>query len=107
MEKFNLDDMVKGWFIGNINPTVLSTEVCEVAVKHYKAGDSEKSHYHKIATEVTVVIQGKVSMGGINYSAGDIIKIDPGTAVDFFCHTDAITTVVKIPGALNDKYLSE
>ncbi len=39
MKVFHLDEMVKGWFVGNFNPTVLSTNDVEVAVKKYKAGD--------------------------------------------------------------------
>ena len=105
MEKFNLDTMLKGWFVGDIHPTVFRTNVCEVAVKHYKEGDKESKHYHKLATEITVIIKGNVRMGGIDYSEGDIIKVEPGEAVDFYCYTDTITTVVKLPGALNDKYL--
>ena len=34
-----LDDMTKGWFVGNFEPTVLNTEDVEVAVKKYKKGD--------------------------------------------------------------------
>ena len=40
----NLEKMVKGWFVGNFEPTLLNTEACEVAVKSYKAGDSEEMH---------------------------------------------------------------
>lgn len=105
MEIYSLDKMIKGWFIGNINPTVLTTEDCEVAVKSYKSGDSEETHFHKIATEITVIISGRVRIGNHDLSAGDIIKILPNEAVDFYCYEDAITTVVKIPGALNDKYI--
>jgi quercetin dioxygenase-like cupin family protein len=98
--------MVKGWFIGNFEPTLVNTNDVEVAVKHYKAGDFESSHYHKIATELTVIVSGDVEMNGERYSAGDIIIIEPGEATDFCCTTDSVTVVVKIPGASNDKYLS-
>lgn len=60
---------------------------------------------HKIATEITVIIVGKVVMMGKEYSAGSIIKINPGESTDFHALEDTITTVVKLPGALNDKYL--
>lgn len=97
--------MVKGWFVGNFNPTVLSTNDVEVAVKKYKAGDYESSHYHKIATEITVITDGKVRMNGATYSSGAIIVIEPNQATDFLALTDVTTTVVKYPGANNDKYL--
>lgn len=97
--------MVKGWFVGNFNPTVLSTSDVEVAVKKYKVGDYEHSHYHKIATEITVIVEGQVKMNGVIYQAGSIIVIEPNEATDFLALTNVTTTVVKYPGANDDKYL--
>ncbi|MCK7510365.1 MAG: hypothetical protein MZV70_44160 [Desulfobacterales bacterium] len=37
--------------------------------------------------------------------SGDIIVIDPGQSTDFIALENAITVVVKIPGAPNDKYV--
>ena len=105
LEKYNLNDMVRGWFVGNFSPTVLSTNDVEVAIQQYKAGDKEETHLHKIATEITVIFNGTVEMNGQQYNHGDIIKIMPGTATDFIAVTDVTTIVVKIPGANNDKYI--
>jgi quercetin dioxygenase-like cupin family protein len=104
MIKANLKNFVKGWFVGNFSPTLISTNDVEVAVKRYKAGDYESSHYHKIATEITVIVSGEVEMNGIKYSDDDIIVIEPGDKTDFRCLTDVVTVVVKHPGANNDKY---
>jgi hypothetical protein len=105
MKVYRLEDMTKGWFVGNFNPTVLSTNDVEVAVKMYKAGDSESSHYHKVATEITVITSGEVRMNGVTYGAGDILVIEPFQATDFLAVTDVVTTVVKFPGANDDKFL--
>ena len=102
---YKLKDMKKGWFIGNFTPTVLSTDQVEVAIKHYKRGDHESEHHHKIATEITAIIDGQVKMNGVVYDAGDIIIIEPNTSTDFIALTDVITTVVKYPGAIEDKYI--
>lgn len=108
MEIFELSDMKGGWFAGNFEPTLLNTGDFEVAVKSYKKGDYEKKHYHKIATEYTVISYGEVEMNKTRYSAGQIIRIDPGEATDFFVLSDiAITTVLKVPSVADDKYLSE
>lgn len=106
IERYKLEDMVKGWFIGAFEPTLFSTSDVEIAVKKYKKGDCEKSHHHKRATEFTVIITGEVEMNGMHYSDGDIIKISPGTSANFKTLTDATTVVVKIPGAANDKYIT-
>lgn len=104
MKVFSLDDMTKGWFVGNFLPTVLSTNQVEVAVKRYKAGEYEPAHHHKIATEITVITDGEVRMNDIVYGAGAILVIEPNTPTDFLALTDATTTVVKFPGANDDKY---
>lgn len=105
MKTGKLDEMVKGWFVGNFEPTLLKTDTCEVAVKYYKAGDVEALHHHRVATEVTVVVSGRVRMCEREWDAGDIIVLEPGEATAFEALTDACNVVVKLPGASNDKYL--
>ncbi len=106
MKKVKLKDMKGGWFIGNFEPSLLKTNDVEVAVKKYKSGDSEEAHYHKVATEYTVILEGKVRMMGIEYSQGEILIIKPMESTDFLALTDVTTVVVKVPGASNDKYIT-
>ena len=108
MKIAKLEDMIKGWFVGNFDPTLFRTNDVEVAVKSYNKGDYEARHYHKIATELTVIISGRVRMNGVDYGKGDIIVMEPNEATDFECLEDNTqNVVVKIPGANNDKYLCE
>lgn len=104
MKHAKLNDMVKGWFVGGFTPSAYSTDVCEVAVKQYKAGDYEAAHHHKIATEITLILTGQVRMMGREWGAGDIVVLSPGEVTDFSAITDATNVVVKVPGARNDKY---
>ena len=96
--------MVKGWFVGNFEPTLINTADVEVAVKEYRCGTSEERHYHKISTEITVIVSGRVRMNGVEYYKGDIIIIEPMESSDFQALEDTVTTVVKYPGATHDKY---
>ena len=105
MNTGKLQDMFKGWFVGDFDPSLLRTDACEVAVKSYKAGDSEELHHHKVATEVTLILSGRVHMCGKEWGEGDIIVLSPGEATDFVALTDAVNVFVKTPGAKNDKYL--
>jgi quercetin dioxygenase-like cupin family protein len=105
MKKDLLKDFIGGWFIGNFDPSLLKTNDVEVAVKHYKPGDYDKEHFHKIGTEYTVIVKGKVKMSGKEYSEGDVLTISPMESTDFLAITEVTTVVVKIPGASNDKYL--
>ena len=107
MKTARLEDMVKGWFIGNFDPTLYRTNDVEVAVKTYQSGDYEGTHYHKLATEFTMIISRKVRMNGNEYMAGDIIVMEPNEITDFEALTDTVNVVVKIPGANHDKYVVE
>ncbi len=107
MKVRKLSEMTKGWFIGNFTPTVYKTNDCEVAVKTYKRGDKEGKHFHKIATELTVIVSGTVRMFDSEFSEGDIVICEPGDATDFEALTDAVNVVVKIPGCNDDKYICE
>ncbi|RDC54240.1 hypothetical protein DU508_22390 [Pedobacter chinensis] len=105
MEVYKIKDMFNGWFIGNFEPSLLKTNDLEVGLKEYKKGDYEGFHYHKIATEYTVIVCGKVEMNGIQYEEGDILVMKPFDVTDFKALTDVKTLVVKLPGANNDKYI--
>lgn len=105
MKISNLNDMKGGWFIGNFEPSLFKTNHCEIAVKTYRAGAHEAKHYHKIATEYTIIVKGKVSMFEQEFQEGTIVIVEPGDATEFIALEDSINVVVKIPGANNDKYL--
>jgi hypothetical protein len=104
MELNNLNNMIRGWFIGNFEPSLYKTDL-EVGIKKYKAGDKEENHYHKLSKEFTVIISGVVKMNNIIYKENDIIKIDEYEETDFECLKDAITVVVKTKSIEGDKYI--
>lgn len=101
----NLKNFTKGWFIGDFEPTLFNTNDFEIAIKNYSLGDYEPSHYHKISTEFTVIVDGVVLMNNIEYKKDDIIMIKPNEPTDFKCLTNVTTVVVKIPSSKDDKYI--
>jgi hypothetical protein len=105
MRAAKLDEMTRGWFVGGFQPAAYSTDACEVGVKYYAASDKEARHLHRLATEITLILFGRVRMMGREWGRGDIVVLSPGEATDFEAITDSATVVVKVPGALNDKYL--
>lgn len=96
--------MINGWFVGNFEPNVIKSKDFEVGIKYYKQNDYEERHYHKISTEITVIVDGAVKMNGNIYKKGDIVVINPNESTDFLALSDSITAVVKIPSTKNDKY---
>lgn len=104
MQVFKLDKMVRGWFVGRFRPTAYDTNLCEVAIKQYKAGDKEAPHVHHLADELTAVISGMVTMNGQQFVNGDIVLIPKGEICEFMCLEDAITVVYKSCSSIDDKY---
>ncbi len=70
MKLFRLDNMVRGWFVGDFSPSVVQSEAVEVGVRSYAAGDREDWHLHKVATELTAILSGEVIMNGIRVLRG-------------------------------------
>ncbi len=104
MIAYKMSDMFKGWFVGDFEPTAYKTSECEVAIKSYSKGDTEYAHYHKIATEITVIQSGKVIMFDTEYVSGDVIVVEPGEETAFLALEDTVTIVVKFPSVVGDKY---
>ena len=98
-----IENMPGGWFIGNFFPSVIQTEEFEICVKRYKAGQIESLHFQLVATEVTVVISGKIRMGGKTFGPNDIILLEPGEVCDFEAKTDTVLVAVKTPSLPEDK----
>lgn len=100
-----LDEFKLGWVVGNFQPTLIRTEQLEVAIKYYKKGQLEPRHHHRIATEWTIVVKGKVHMRQTDYQKGDVIVIKPGESTSFRAIEDSITVVIKTPSVTSDKYI--
>ena len=107
MTVHRLEDMTKGWFVGDFEPTLFRSSDVEVAVKDYAAGASEERHVHRVATELTAIVAGRVRMDGRDLERGDVVVVAPGEASDFLALTDATVVAVKLPAVPGDKYLVE
>lgn len=100
-----LDDFKLGWVIGDFDPAIYKTKDIEVGVKYYEPLVKEPKHLHKIATEYTIILLGRVKVNGIEYSKGDLIKVDKNQISEFETLEKTITLVVKTPSAPGDKYV--
>lgn len=106
MFKSNLSEYKNGWLLGNFSPAVIQTSDFEVCVKTFKGGDRETSHYQVIATEITLVLSGKVRMGEILLVEDEILVIEPGEIADFEALTDCKVLGIKFPSLPEDKVLA-
>ena len=103
MDLYKINDFVKGWIVGDFTPSLHKNSEFEVAVKFFKQGDIEASHKQLIATEITVVIEGEVRLGGSMFKRGDVISIPPHEVAAFESLTDSSLVCIKFPSLPNDK----
>ena len=106
MEIKNLKNFVRGWIIGDFDPSLCKTNEFEIGIKRYNSGEKEPSHYHKLSTEYTIVVEGIIKMNNTIYKKDDIVVVNMWETTNFECIENAITVVVKTPHVPNDKYYS-
>lgn len=105
MKKFYYSDMKGGWFVGDFLPSAFQTKDFEVAYVKHQKNQTWAKHFHKIATEITMVIKGKIQINDKIFSSGDIFVISPNEiAVPKFLE-DSEVIVIKTPSDVNDKYI--
>ena len=107
MKKFQYKDMWRGWFIGDFEPTAFKTKNFEVGFGIHKKGDKWHKHYHKLATEITLIVKGKVRVNEKIFSKGEIFVIEPNEVVDPLFLEDTEFVVVKTISDTKDKYIIE
>lgn len=67
MKKYNVKNFIRGWFIGDFEPSLVKTKNFEVAIQSYKKGDKEKTHIYKVADEFTAIVKGSCKLNGKLY----------------------------------------
>ncbi len=104
MEVFKLRHMTGGWFVGNFTPSVFDFPDLEVGYKKHLKGEKWPVHIHKIATEATLIIRGKMKIQNRILSDGDIFVIQPWEVADPEFLEDCEVVIVKMPSIPGDKY---
>ena len=99
-----LNEMTRGWFIGNFEPSVFRTKDFEVGVLFFPKGERKPPHFHKVGTEYNVLLSGYFTTHDQTLVAGDIFTIEPGEVVDPIFHEDCRILCVKVPSVPEDKY---
>jgi quercetin dioxygenase-like cupin family protein len=104
METKRIEDFVRGWIIGDFDPSILKTKDFEVAVLSHKKGEVWPKHYHRVATEYNVMLDGKMLIGGKELVSGDIFIFNPEEIADPIFLEDCRVLVIKVPSVIGDKY---
>lgn len=104
MKIFKADKMKAGWYIGDFEPTVFKNKNFEAGVKTHKKNEYWPVHYHKIATEITYILKGKIKMQNKILIEGDIFIIYPYEIANPEFLEETTVLVIKTPSITNDKY---
>jgi len=99
-----LEQFKGGWVVGAFTPTLVSTSAVEVAIKRATADWVPNGHFHKIATEYTLILSGKAEDQGRIYSYGDIITLRPMERNYTRFLEDTLMLSIKTPSIADDKY---
>ena len=104
MKVFKIKDMVRGWFIGDFEPSILKTKEFEVGVLSHSKGENWPAHYHKDVVEYNLLLEGKMIVQDTEINVGDLFVFDKGEVSDPKFIEDCKVLVVKTPSLPGDKY---
>jgi quercetin dioxygenase-like cupin family protein len=107
MDVFKFKEMIAGWYIGAFEKTAFKTDLFEVSYKVHKKNEVWPKHTHKIATEINLLISGKMKMCGKELKAWDIFVVHPNEVSDPIFYKDCKIVCIKTPSVLGDKYIIE
>ena len=105
MKIYDFKKMIGGWFIGNFKPTAYKTKSFEVSYKIHKKNEIWGHHYHKKATEINLVVKGKMKIRNKIIKKNQIFILKPKEIADPIFYQDTHIVCVKVPSAIGDKYL--
>jgi hypothetical protein len=104
MKVYKLNEMKGGWFTGNFSPTSFKTELFESCYKIHKKGEKWESHYHKKATEINLLIKGKMIIQDTDLNSGERFVIPPYEIADPVFLEDCEIVIIKTPSNTQDKF---
>lgn len=104
MKITRFEDYKGGWFIGNFEPTAYKTGEFEVCYKKHQKGEFWDKHFHKIGTEINLLVEGKMIIQGQELNTGDVFIIYPNEIADPIFLEDCMVLIIKTPSLPGDKY---
>jgi len=99
-----LEDMKRGWLIGDFSPSILRTSAFEVAYLLHKKAEVWPAHVHNVADEYNVLIRGSMKLNNEELCQGDIFIIKKGMLVKPTFYEDCEILCIKVPSIPSDKF---
>lgn len=95
----------RGWFVGDFNPSIFITEDFEIGLLEHKKGDKWDYHYHKLAVEYNILIDGEMTVNNEKVKKWDMFVFERNQISCPIFLENCKILCVKIPSIKNDKYI--
>jgi hypothetical protein len=92
----------RGWFIGDYPEAVIPSKHVEICYVEEGPGPVPP-HYHRVCSEIVVIVSGHVQYQGKVYSDRDILILEPGEVNDMIMLDRCQIIGVKMPAGGDDK----
>jgi dTDP-glucose pyrophosphorylase len=103
--ELSLQGMVRGWFIGDFEPSLIRTAEFEVTILHFKKGERCAFHVHHEAVEYNHLVSGRLDFNGAIIEAGTTFIIPKDVLACPIYLEESIVVCAKIPSIPKDKEL--
>lgn len=102
---YKVEDMFRGWYVGNFEPSVYKTKDFEAGYLLHKKGEIWDAHYHEHMIEINLLVKGKMILNDIEINEGEIFKIDKNEIACPIFLEDCYIFVLKVPSVPGDKVI--
>ena len=99
-----LDTMKRGWLVGNFTPSILRTDLFEVAYMRHKKDEFWPPHVHNEISEYNVLIRGTMKMNNEILNQGEIFIIPKKMLTHAVFLEDCEVLCIKVPSVPSDKH---
>ena len=99
-----LENMTRGWCIGDFSPSILKTELFEVGYLKHSKDEMWPAHLHKKADEYNILIKGKMTINNETIEKGDIFVVPKGMLTSAKFLEDCEILCIKVPSNTKDKF---
>lgn len=101
--KTKKSDLRKFWLVGNFDKSVLKTDKFELGVCYLNKGFIEKPHYHRLSSEINILLSGHMIVNGTSLHSGAIFVFAPSDVSNAYVVEDSLVVVARDGSYPGDK----
>ena len=102
---WNTTNFIRGWFIGDFIPSIVKTDLFEIALLNHLKDEMWDFHYHRYMIEINVLIKGKMIINEQEIHEGNIFIFEKNQIACPKFLEDCSILCIKVPSVKNDKII--